>query len=134
MSLTLVTSSGEQHGLINTVGNSVPDDNFKRFAEKDRVAMEKLKKEECRMVKARYLNSRGPHEKLEKPYCRWAGQPITMWKFLHDHVYEVPKGLIDEVNRSPGLPKRSEILDANGKPTIKDGTPERLHSFVPVEF
>ena len=51
MSLTLVTANGIQHGLINTVGNSVPDDGFKRFAEKDRPKMEKMKKDDERIVK-----------------------------------------------------------------------------------
>lgn len=134
MSLTLRTESGLEHGLINTIGNSVPDDGMKRFAEKDRASMEKKKKDEERIVKARYVNSRGSHERLEKPYCHWAGQPITMWRFLHNHVYDVPKGLIDEVNGNPGLPKRSEIVDASGRPTVKDGQAEKLHTFFPVEF
>lgn len=134
MKLTQVTPNGLEHGLINTIGNSVPDDGMKRFSEKDRPNMEKQKKEEERIVKARYLNSRGAHETLEKPYMHWAGQPITMWRFLHDHVYDVPKGLVDEVNKNPGLPKRSEVLDASGKPTMKDSAPERLHQFVGVEF
>lgn len=134
MELTFVTERGEKHGLMNTVGNSVPDDNFKRFAEKDRESMKKLREKEEAYVQARYLNSRGGRETCEKPYMRWAGQQITMWKFLHNHIYTVPKGLIDEVNRSPGLPKRSEILDAKGVPTTRDGQAERLHSFVPVDF
>ena len=41
MSLTQVTANGLQHGLINSVGNSVPDNGFKRFAEKDLPKMEK---------------------------------------------------------------------------------------------
>ena len=31
MSLTQVTANGEEHGLINTIGNSVPDDGMKRI-------------------------------------------------------------------------------------------------------
>src|SRR5271167_4700794 len=119
MELTFVTERGEKHGLMNTVGNSVPDDDFKRFAEKDRESMKKLRAKEEEYVKARYLNSRGKNETCEKPYMRWAGQPITTWKFLHNHVYTVPKGLVDEVNKSPGLPKRSQVLDAKGIPTAR---------------
>ena len=134
MQMTFTTEKGQQHGLLNTVGNSVPDDGFKRFADKDKESMKKLKAKEEEMVRARYLNSRGENERLEKPYMRWAGQPITFWRFLHNHIYNVPRGLVDEVNKSPGLPTRSEILDSKGVPTIKDGATKREHQFVPVEF
>ena len=134
MTLTLRTENGEEHGLINTLPNSVPYDGMKKFAEKDRPSMEKMKKDDARLIKARYVNSRGTNEKLERPYCRWAGQAITMWKFLHNHIYELPKGLVDEVNKSPGLAKRSEICDVNGVPTKKDGEAEKIHQFYPIEF
>lgn len=133
MNLTMV-ENGLEHGLINTVGNSVPDDGFKRFSEKDRPTMERLKKHECEKIKARYLHRKGVGERLERPYARWSGEPITMWRFLHDHVYMVPRGLVEEVNGSPGLAQRSEVLDANGRPTAKDGAPIKDHQFVPAEF
>ena len=129
------TQSGEEHGLSNVVGNSVQDDGMKRFSEKDRPKMESLKKEECRIVKARYMNHRGPNERLEKPYCRWAGEPIQMWRFIPGQVYDVPKGLVDEVNDpNKVLKQRSEILDKNGQPTTKEGAGMRIHEFVPVGF
>ena len=134
MGLTQTAANGEQHGLINVIGNSVPDSGMKRFKEKDRAAMEKLRKEEARIIKARYISSRGPAEKLEKPYCRWDGDQIQMWKFLHNCVYEVPQGLVNEVNSNPGLAKRSGICDANGVPTKVEGQAEKLHQFVPAEF
>jgi hypothetical protein len=96
--------------------------------------MEKKKKEAEKIVKARYLNSRGINERLERPYMEFEGQPITMWRFLHNHVYEVPKGLVDDVNKQPPEIKRSEILDVNGQPTKIDAKGDKLHTFVPVEF
>ena len=134
MALTQVAASGLEHGLINTIGNSVPDTGFKRFAEKDRPMMEKKKKDAEKVVKARYLNSRGTSERLERPYMEFEGQPITMWRFLHNHVYEVPKGLVDDVNAQPELAKRSELVDMNGNPTKIDGKGEKLHQFVPIDF
>lgn len=135
MSLTQVTSGGLEHGLINTLGNSVKEDNMSRFAEKDRPAMEKLKKEQLRMVKAQYLHKDGGQERLEKPYMQWAGQPIQMWRFLHGHTYEVPKGLVDEVNDpNKRTKKRSGLLDKNEKPLETDQFDELMHRFVPVGF
>jgi hypothetical protein len=134
MSLRVVTASGEAHGLINTVANSVPDNGFKRFSENFRPEMEKNKKRDAEIVKARYLNSRKGREVLERPYMKYEGQPIQHWKFIHNHVYEIPRGLVDEVNGQPELPMRSEIVDASGAPTTRDGPGEKLHQFVPVDF
>ena len=44
MTLKMATASGEEHGLMNTVANSVPDQGFKRFTESMR---EQLKKEKA---------------------------------------------------------------------------------------
>jgi hypothetical protein len=134
MNLTQKTASGEEHGLVNTVSNSVQDNGFKRFAADFREQMKKNKQEDEKIVKARYLNSRKGKEMLERPYARYEGQPITMWKFIHNHVYDVPKGLVDEVNTQAAMIKRSEILDAKGMPTTRDTEHEKLHQFVPVGF
>lgn len=129
-----VSASGEKHGLINVVANSVPDDGFAKMKPEAKAKAEKLKKEEHRIVKARYINHKGPNERLTKPYMRWAGDPIETWHFIPDEVYELPLGLVNEVNGNPGLAKRSELLDANGIPTKKEGKSEKIHEFVPVGF
>lgn len=134
MSLKLVTASGEEHGLINSVGNSVHDNSFKHMKPETKVKAEKLRDEEHRLVKARYINHRGNHERLTKPYCRWAGDPIETWHFIPGQTYEVPLGLVNEVNNSPGLAQRSEILDTNGNPTVRDASALKLHEFVPLNF
>jgi hypothetical protein len=135
MELKHRTPNGVEHGLINTLGNSVPDNGFKRFAEKDRVWMEKEKKEKEKMVNVRYLhahgdNPEGTQQWLERPYMEYEGQPITVWRFLHDHVYTIPKGLMDMVNKQPALPRRSEIVNQNGKPTNVEGKGTKIHRFV----
>ena len=42
----LLTASGEQHGLINTIGNSVAFDDFKHMDPKTKAKCEKEKKED----------------------------------------------------------------------------------------
>ena len=132
--VVMVTASGEEHGLINTIGNSVKDDGFKRFEEKDRAAMEKLKKEESRIVKARYINHRGMNERLTKPYCRWAGESIRIFHLIPGYTYDLPMGFINEVNGNPGLANRSDKMDESGKPAAKDSMPTKLHELVAVSF
>ena len=136
MELTKVNAQGLRHGLINTVGNSVPaDDDFKKFAEKDRAECARLKKDDEKIVEAQYLHRDGKNERLERPYARWAGQPITSWRFLHGETYWVPKGLVKEVNDPSkcGM-KRSGLLDKSGNALLTDEKDEPLHRFVPVGF
>ncbi len=119
-----IDNSGELHGLINTLTNSVVFDDFKNFKPEHKKELEKQKKEDARLVKAEYLNSRGRHERLKKVYCRYAGDPIQIWNFIPGKIYEVPLGLVNEVNdKNKILPKRSGLLEVDGKEVTKEGVP-----------
>lgn len=133
--LKKVLPNGKEHGLINTVGNSVPFNDFKRFAEKDREEMKRKKKEDSRIVKAQYFNRDGAKETYERPYCNWDGDPIQIWKFIHGEIYDVPMGLINDAN-SPQkrTKKRSGLLDINGKPLELDEWDQPQHRFSPIAF
>lgn len=140
--LVMATAAGEEHGLINTLTNSVPFDEFKNMKAEHKKEMERLKKEDSKLVKAEYLNSRGKHERLTKPYCKYAGDPIQIWHFIPGKVYEVPLGLVNEVNdKNKVMKKRSGLLEVDGKEVTKEGSPlsqdeegEWLHKFSAVGF
>lgn len=140
--LTLSTATGELHGLINTLTNSVPFDEFKNMKPEHKKQLEAEKKEDSRIVKAEYMNSRGRHERLTKPYCKYAGDPIQIWHFIPGKTYEVPLGLVKEVNDSlKHIPKRSGLVSVDGEAINKDESPlendqqgEWLHKFVAVGF
>jgi len=140
--LMMSTASGELHGLINTLTNSVPFDDFKSMKPDHKKEMERQRKEDSKLVKAEYMNSRGRHERLTKPYCKYAGDPIQIWHFIPGKVYEVPMGLINEVNdKKKHIPKRSGLVSIDGSPLKKDESPldrdeegEWLHKFVPCSF
>jgi hypothetical protein len=142
MTVVMATASGEQHGLVNVLTNSVPADGFKHFEPKHKAKMEKEKAEDARMVKAEYLNSRGRHERLTKAYCRYAGDPIQIWHFIPGKVYDVPLGLVKEVNdKNKAIPKRSGLLSVDGNPVNKDESPlaqdqegDWIHKFVAAGF
>lgn len=140
MTVAMCTPSGEMHGLINVLTNSVPFDDFKHMAPATKAKAEKEKKEDSKLVKVKYLNMRGKHERLSKPYCRYAGDPIQQWHLIPNYVYEVPYGFVKEVN-SVKVPKRSGLvsldgndLNANGAPLDKDMEPEQVHMLVPANF
>lgn len=140
MQITQYTQSGEAHGLVNTLTNSVPFDDFKHMTPQTKAKLEKEKKEDARMVKAEYINRTGRHERLTKPYCRYAGDPIQIWHFIPGRTYTVPLGLIKEVN-AVKMPKRSGLLEVDGEKVKQDGSPLEqdeegtwIHKFVSPEF
>lgn len=137
--LTLCTAGGEQHGLINTLTNSVPFNDFKDYEPKHKEFLKKEKKEDDRMVKVEYLNSRGRHERLTKPYCRYAGDPIKVYHLIPGKVYEVPMGFVKEVNGTKnmirsGFVAGDKTLDGTGAPLEQDQEAEWLHKLVPAGF
>lgn len=136
----MYTSSGEAHGLIGVLTNSVEFNDFKHMDPKTKEKCIKDKKEDDRLVKVKYINARGSQERLEKAYCRWAGAPIQQWKLIPGYVYEVPMGLVNEINENRP-PKRSGLMSIDGKDIRKDGSPldqdveaEPLHLIVPANF
>lgn len=142
MSVLQATASGEIHGLINTLTNSVIFDEFKNMKPEHKKELERQKKEDARIVKAEYMNSRGRHERLVKPYCKYAGDPIQMWNFIPGKIYEVPLGLVNEVNdKNKIMKKREGLVEIDGKPVQNSQAPlshdeegEFLHRFNPVGF
>lgn len=136
----MYTNSGEAHGKINVLTNSVIYDDFKHMAPETKAKAQKEKKEDARTVKVEYYNSRGKHERLDKPYCRYAGDPIEQWHLIPGHVYELPMGFVKEVNGTK-LPTRSGLVSLDGKDLNKDGSPldkdsegEQIHRLFPVSF
>ena len=115
---------------------------FKHFKPEHKKDLERQKKEDARLVKAEYMNSRGRHERLTKPYCKYSGDPIQIWHFIPGKTYEVPLGLVNEVNdASKKIKVRSGLLEVDGKTVNKDGSPlendqegEWLHKFVANSF
>jgi len=138
----MATASGEEHGMINVLTNSVVFDEFKHMKPEHKKEMERQKKEDSRLVKAEYMNSRGMHERLTKPYCKYAGDPIQIWHFIPGKVYEVPLGLVNEVNdKTKVMKKREGLVSVDGEPIKKDESPldkdyegEWLHRFTPAAF
>ena len=143
VTIPLATASGELHGLINTLTNSVPFDDFKNFEPKHKEQLKKEKKDDDRIVKVEYINSRGRHERLTKPYCKYAGDPIKIFHLIPGHIYEVPYGMVKEVNAAEkGMPRRSGLVSVDGENVTLSGAPtdkddyniQPLHRLIPAGF
>lgn len=134
MSLIQVTALGVEHGLLKKVANSVQGDGFKYMTPEQKEKAEKKKKNDSKVTKARYINKIGKNETLQMPYCLGAGEPIQMWKFLHEHVYEVPQGLIDQVNSKKVINRQGKCDEDGENPLAKDEYEESEHRFFPASF
>jgi len=131
----LRTQKGEKHGIINVLANSSTDTSFKNMKPQLKALCEKQKIEDAKLVKARYLNKNGKHERLTKPYCRWAGDPIVVWHLIPNEVYELPKGLVEEINDpNKREKKRSGLLNSQGVALLTDEYEDPLHMLIPVSF
>ncbi len=129
----MVSETGKEHGLINRVANSVKDDDFKNFSPEHKAEMQKRKKNDAKIMKARYLNHQDKiNGELTIPYCKYAGDPIETWRFLANQEYSLPFGLVDQVN-SANLPVRQDKV-VNGITLKKDSLPEKIHEFIPVSW
>lgn len=131
-----VTATGEEHGLIKQMANSVPNHGYKHMEPTEKAKIEKERKEDARVVKARYINHRGMHERLTKPYCRYAGDTICTYHLIPGQEYDLPMGFIKEVNEAQGLASRGERIEERGNRNViinKDEF-EKIHELVPTSF
>lgn len=120
----MVTASGEEHGLINVLPNYVPFNDFANFKPEHKKELEAQKKEDSRMVEVEYLNSRGRNERLTKPYCKYAGDPIHIYHLIPGYTYTLPLGMVNEVNdKSKIMKKRAGLMSQDGKDIQKTGAP-----------
>lgn len=122
MQVTMYTATGEAHGLINTLTNSVESNDFKHMKPEVKADLQKQKKDDSIIQKYEYINRVGNHERLTKPYCRYAGDPIQLYHLIPGRVYELPKGFAKEVNGKT-MPVRSGLVEVDGVKVNNDGSP-----------
>ena len=140
MLVKMVTTSGEEHGLINILSNHVPVSASENIDPKIKSSFEKKKKDDAKKVRARLISHRGKNERLDKPYCKYAGDPIEVYHLIPGYTYDLPMGFIEEVNEIR-LPQRSGLVsldgrnvNENGSPLEKDSEAVRIFELVPVSF
>lgn len=129
----LVDRNGHEHGLMNTLINQVSKaEAYKKVDAKRKEELEARVKKNSVMKKVRYIHLKNQENGNRcTDYYAGPGEPIRVYKFLHDNVYDVPQGLIDKVNSEQSkLPARAESLDDSGRPRTKDGFATRIDMFV----
>lgn len=120
--IKMFTGSGEEHGLVNTITNSCEDVGFKHCTPQIKAELEKQRKDDARLVDVTLITKGPQTERLDKPYCRYAGDPIQMYHLIPGRSYKLPYGFVKEVNKDP-QPKRSGLMEVDGEKVTKDGSP-----------
>ena len=134
------TATGEQHGLVNRIGNSVAFDDFKSIDPKFKAQVKKDKEEDAKIVKGRYMNLKNKSERLDKPYMKYAGDPICIYHLIHGYVYDLPMGFVKDVNSKKEI-KRSGLVSVDGEAVNKNEAPlerdfvqDGHHQILPLTF
>jgi hypothetical protein len=120
--ICMYTASGEAHGMINTLTNSCENNDFKYCTPPIKAELEKQKKEDARIVEVQLIHKRANTERLDKPYCRYAGDTIQIYHLIPNYVYKLPMGFVNEINQVKKV-KRSGLLEVDGEKVQKDGSP-----------
>lgn len=127
------TLNGVEHGLLNTLINQVSKKSrFKNMEPKQKSDAEAKILRDSKIERVRYINyANQDNGCLVKDYYVAAGEPIYLFKFLHDHIYDVPLGLIEEVNDpTRKVPQREGLIGKDNVPLNSDGPAKRVHHFI----
>lgn len=95
--VTRVTANGIEHGVIKSFPNDDRTDGFQHMKPEVKEQCMKKQKNDSTMVKARYKNDEAGGY-LEMPFTLGAGHRIDYYRFIDEYVYDVPRGLVNQVN------------------------------------
>lgn len=122
-----------EHGMLYQIPNAVAHRNTDSMTSTAKAEYEKKLKHESKMVRARFVLRDKDEVWNDIAHTVGAGKPLAQYRFLDGHVYEVPLGLVEKVNREGKRVKRGQRLNDDGSITPHD-THEIIREFVPVSF
>lgn len=130
--ILMTTANGIEHGLVGRLVNQVP--RKKRFVNVEPKKKEELElkiKADSEIVKVRYINWKNQVSgKLYKDWTAGSGEPLYLFNFLHGYTYQIPRGLVNQVNDPKRLPPNREGKLGENGPLAKDSGINRIHEFV----
>lgn len=96
--------------------------------------MNKQREKDHRMVKGvfRCFEPRGGSFTFS--YKQYRGDQILKYTMVDGETYEVPLMVAKHLNQNCWYPRHSYVLDANGLPTVNQGSKVKRCSFESLEF
>ena len=122
-----------EHGMLYQIPNSNRTSHAEHMQGKAKEEYEKRLKHESKMVKARFILRDKREVWNDIAHVVGPGEPIRQYRFIDGHVYEVPLGLVEKVNREGKIMKRGQKLNEDGSTSLHDKA-EVIREFVPVSF
>lgn len=119
------------HGELFRLANNVRKSPAEHMSSKAKADYEKKQKEDSKVVRARFSLRHKGEVYNDIAHIVGPGEPIIQYRFIDGHVYEIPKGLAEKVNKEGKLPKRGQRLNDDGSITPHD-TFEIVREFTPV--
>ena len=121
------------HGEMFKIANSVKTSHAESMESKAKADFEKQLKEEKKMVRARFILGNKAELWNDIGHCTGPGDPLIQYRFLDGHVYTIPKGLVDKVNREGVTYKRGQRIMPDGSIAGSDEK-QVIREFVPAGF
>lgn len=120
----------KKYGLIREVAcTSNGEKNLKNMTVEGKKKYLDLMKADMALVKARFRNNWPQGSDLEVTYKKYPVEGIQTWRFKHGETYEVPLGLVNDIN------ERCKItLHKTGKDGKAITMTEQQQEFIPVTF
>lgn len=122
-----------EHGCLYEIANSNKTPHTEHMSGKAKAEYEKRQKEEEKIVRARFIIGNKRELWNDIGHCVGPGKPLCQYRFLDGHVYEIPKGLVQKVNREGVRVKRADRVLPSGQ--VAENEERIVHrEFVPVNF
>lgn len=118
-------------GIYKTMPATCGRDPTKEWPAAKKEKYEKLKKADQKMVRAQFLTPYRPGGTEQFFYSKHWDDPIMHFRGRDGDIYEVPKGMVDDINSRCTHHPQTGLIDRNGNP-IKRATPKPIMRFVPV--
>lgn len=124
------TALGQEHGLLETIANSVLDTGYKNLSEKNRKEMIERRKKDLELTEVRYQNLKNQDNgKWEGWYAEYPGEPMYNFRMLHDNKYLIPRGLARKINAMK-VPQQSGIVSVDGSHYQSQNKFDQTHQVV----
>lgn len=128
-----VTESGEEHGMMRVLPNSISDHKYQNLKDPHKAEMNKRHKRAMELVEVEYINLQNQENgRFEGWYgASWPGEPIRKFKCLTGERYVIPRGLMEQVNEDMGYRERTGLVKPDGTELKNDSAKKiQTHRFI----
>lgn len=102
--------------------------------EEAKTKLNKLYKEESKLVKGVFKNLEAPGGELEFPFRMFPQDPLRIYRFEDGKEYEVPLCVAKHLNNTCVEKRHAYLVDENGDKIVGYGKGKQRYQFLSTEF